>query len=120
MRSMTLTRVAVIMNGMETTIRNVRDITLLFGRVTLGIVFIAHGWTRRTNGIESTATRFESWSVPAPTVSAYFATYLELIGGSALIVGLMTPVVAVQGAQCPLLAAMSSADSPHSAVLAGS
>jgi hypothetical protein len=29
MKSMTLTRVAVIMNGMETTIRNVRDITLL-------------------------------------------------------------------------------------------
>jgi putative oxidoreductase len=95
MRSITPTRVAVIMNGMETTVRTARDVTLLFGRVTLGIVFIAHGWTKHTNGIESAAARFESWSVPAPTVSAYFATYLELIGGSALILGLMTTVAAL-------------------------
>jgi putative oxidoreductase len=43
------------------------------------MVFIAHGWTKHTNGIEATAARFESWGVPAPTVSAYFATYLELM-----------------------------------------
>jgi putative oxidoreductase len=95
MRSVTLTRVAVIMGGIETTIQTVRDITLLIGRVVLGMVFIAHGWTKHTNGIEATADRFESWGVPAPTVSAYFATYLELIGGSALILGLMTPVAAL-------------------------
>jgi putative oxidoreductase len=95
MRLVIPTRMAVIMNGMETTIRTVRDITLLLGRVTLGTVFIAHGWSKHTNGIDSTAARFESWGVPAPTVSAYFATYLELIGGSALILGLMTPVAAL-------------------------
>jgi putative oxidoreductase len=83
------------MNGVETTIRTVRDVTLLVGRVTLGIVFVAHGWTKHTNGIEPTAARFESWSVPAPTLSAYIATYLELVGGSALILGLMTPVAAL-------------------------
>jgi putative oxidoreductase len=81
--------------GMETTIRTVRDITLLIGRATLGVVFIAHGWTKHTNGTESTAVGFESWGVPAPTVSAYFATYLELIGGAALILGLATPVAAL-------------------------
>lgn len=81
--------------GMETTIRTVRDITLLIGRATLGVVFIAHGWTKHTNGTESTAAGFESWGVPAPTVSAYFATYLELIGGAALIFGLATPVAAL-------------------------
>jgi putative oxidoreductase len=95
MRSITPTRVAVIMNGMETTIRTVRDITLLFGRVTLGIVFIARGWAKHSSGIDSTAARFESWSVPASTVCAYFTTHLELIGGSALILGLMTPVAAL-------------------------
>jgi len=95
MRSMTLTRTATTMNGMETTIRTVRDITLLIGRVTLGIVFIVHGWSKHANGIDSTAARFGSWGVPAPTVSAYFATYLELIGGSALILGLVTPVAAL-------------------------
>lgn len=95
MRSVTLTRVAVIMIGMEATIRTVRDITLLIGRVTLGIVFIAHGWMKHTSGMDATAARFASWNVPLPRLSAYFATYLELIGGFALILGLFTPVVAL-------------------------
>lgn len=80
---------------METTVRTVRDITLLIGRVTLGVVFIAHGWAKHTNGAESTTAGFESMGVPAPTVSAYFATYVELVGGAALVLGLMTPVAAL-------------------------
>ena len=43
MRSMTPTRAAMSMNGMETTIRTVRDITVLIGRATLGMIFIVHG-----------------------------------------------------------------------------
>jgi putative oxidoreductase len=86
---------AAIIEAMETTIRTVRDIALLIGRATLGMVFIAHGWAKHTNGTDSTAAGFESMGVPAPTLSAYFATYVELIGGAALILGLMTPVAAV-------------------------
>ena len=33
--------------------------------------------------------------VPAPGLSAYFATLVELVGGAALIIGLLTPVVAI-------------------------
>jgi uncharacterized membrane protein YphA (DoxX/SURF4 family) len=45
---------------METTIQTVRDITLLIGRVTLGVVFIAHGWTKHTNGTEWTPFGFDA------------------------------------------------------------
>lgn len=86
---------AANMNAMATTIRTIRDITLLIGRLTLGVVFIVHGWAKHTNGTDSTAAGFESMGVPAPTISAYFATYVELIGGFALIVGLATPVAAL-------------------------
>jgi putative oxidoreductase len=44
---------------------------------------------------ERMETTIRTVRVPAPTFSAYFATYLELIGGSALILGLLTPLVAL-------------------------
>ena len=63
-----------------------RDLILLIARVGLGVVFIAHGWQKyRTNGIDGTATGFDQMGVPAPTLSAYYATAVELIGGAALI-----------------------------------
>ncbi|MEU4194150.1 DoxX family protein [Kribbella sp. NPDC026611] len=71
----------------------VRDLVLLIARVGLGIVFVAHGWQKfHTNGLDATAQGFEQLGVPAPTLSAYYATGVELLGGIALIVGVLTPV----------------------------
>ena len=73
-----------------------RDLVLLIARVGLGVVFIAHGWQKyRTNGIDGTATGFDQMGVPAPTLSAYYATAVELIGGAALILGALTTVAGV-------------------------
>ncbi|KIQ17084.1 hypothetical protein ASG56_03495 [Rhodococcus sp. Leaf7] len=74
----------------------VRDIAALIARVALGVVFVAHGWQKlSTNGLDATTAGFEGLGIPAPKVSAYFATFVELIGGGLLILGLLTSVAAI-------------------------
>ncbi|ADB32451.1 DoxX family protein [Kribbella flavida DSM 17836] len=73
-----------------------RDAVLLIARIGLGVIFIAHGWQKfRTNGLDATAAGFDQMGVPAPTLSAYFAAGIELIGGAALILGVLTSVAGV-------------------------
>ena len=70
-----------------------RDLALLIARIGLGVVFIAHGWQKLvTNGVDGTAGFFASVGVPLPTVSAWFATLVELVGGGLLVLGLAVPV----------------------------
>ena len=69
---------------------------ILVGRVVLGIVFIAHGWQKLTEGgLSGTAQGFEAMGIPLPTVSAAFIIFVELVGGAALIVGALLPVFGV-------------------------
>lgn len=64
---------------------------LLLLRVGLGIVFLMHGlqkfndWT-----IVGTASNFQQMGVPSPELAATIAAYAEVIGGIALIVGLLS------------------------------
>jgi putative oxidoreductase len=75
-------------------IARLQPIGLLIGRVVLGIVFIAHGWQKLSvDGLDKTAQGFEGLGIPAPTLSAYFTVFGELIGGVALIVGALLPLV---------------------------
>lgn len=75
---------------------SLRDLVLLLTRIGVGGVFMAHGWQKlSTNGVEATAGFFASVGVPLPTLSAWAATLLELVGGAALIVGAAVPVVGV-------------------------
>ncbi|TWD84283.1 putative oxidoreductase [Kribbella amoyensis] len=84
-------------SGRQSTARSAaRDLVLLLARVGLGVVFVAHGWQKfRTNGLQATAAGFEQMGVPAPTLSAYYATAAEVIGGAALILGVLTSVAGV-------------------------
>lgn len=84
------------------------NLALLLARLALGIVFIAHGWRKLIqDGMDVTIGRFAvaltnidilgviNMSVPPNgiTVIAYLVTFLELLGGLAIIVGfLITPV----------------------------
>lgn len=75
---------------------NFRDIALLAARLILGILFVAHGWQKLNSwGIDGVQESFAGMGVPAPEISAYIATFAELIGGIMLIAGLALPVVAV-------------------------
>ncbi|CAB1006315.1 DoxX family protein [Corynebacterium diphtheriae] len=73
----------------------VRDITLLVFRAVLGIVFVAHGFERffRTGLVETTG-QFSAMGVPQPKLSAYLTATGELLGGSLLVVGMLTTFVA--------------------------
>ncbi|GGM66256.1 membrane protein [Longimycelium tulufanense] len=74
----------------------VRDLVLLLARVALGAVFIAHGWDKLANkGMDNVTTAFEGMEIPMPALSAWFAALVELVGGAALIAGLLLPLAGV-------------------------
>ena len=74
----------------------VRSLGILVARVGIGIIFLAHGWQKAfTNGLDATTAGFEAMGVPLPGISAFFATWIELIGGIALIVGAAVPIFGI-------------------------
>lgn len=73
-----------------------RDLALLLARVVLGVVLVAHGWQKVNEwGLDGTSASFEKMGVPAPTLSAWFAAAVELGGGVLLVLGALTPLVAL-------------------------
>jgi putative oxidoreductase len=81
------------MTAMRT--RPLYDIVALLARIGIGTVFIAHGWQKVQVGITTTSDQFTAWDVPFPTAAAVYATFVELLGGAALIVGLALPIAGV-------------------------
>ncbi|HEV7909065.1 MAG TPA: DoxX family protein [Pseudonocardiaceae bacterium] len=76
--------------------RRVQDVALLIARVGIGAIFIAHGWQKFGQfGMSGTAASFHKMGVPAPTLSAWIASTVELAGGALLVIGLALPVVGV-------------------------
>ncbi|MBT2210016.1 DoxX family protein [Actinomadura sp. NEAU-AAG7] len=70
------------------------DTGLLIGRLALGIVFVAHGWQKLNDLGHSGVTKmFDGLGIPMPGAAAAFATWVELAGGVALIVGALLPLV---------------------------
>jgi putative oxidoreductase len=74
----------------------IRDLSALIGRIGLGAIFVVHGYQKLAQwGIDGTSAAFTQMSVPAPTLSAWFAAMVELVGGTALIIGFALPVAGV-------------------------
>jgi putative oxidoreductase len=64
-------------------------------RVILGFLFAAHGWQKFNEfTIAGTQASFAKMGVPAAEIAAPAVAVLELAGGIALIVGILTRVVA--------------------------
>jgi len=60
-------------------------------RVVVGLTFFLHGWQKLfDNGIGGVGQFFGMVGVPAPAVAAFVITFIELVGGAALIVGVFT------------------------------
>ncbi|WP_238419580.1 DoxX family protein [Gordonia sp. 'Campus'] len=73
----------------------VRSAGILIGRVALGVIFLAHGLQKfQQNGWSGPQTGFDAMGVPAASFSAFVVTWLEILGGIALIAGLLTPIIA--------------------------
>lgn len=66
---------------------------LLVLRVVLGITFLVHGLQKRNVWtVDGTAANFGQMGVPSAELAAQVATYLEILGGAALILGLLSRV----------------------------
>ena len=73
-----------------------RDLVLLIARAGLGAILIAHGWRRwQEQGIQQQIDYLNQFSTPYPTVAAWGSIILELVGGIFLVVGALTPLVAL-------------------------
>jgi putative oxidoreductase len=69
------------------------SLALLIARIGLGIVFVAHGWQKFNDmGVDKVGDGFTGMGIPAPELAAYFVTFVELVGGAALLVGAFTAV----------------------------
>jgi putative oxidoreductase len=78
--------------------RDARDMGISSGllvlRVVVGLVFFMHGWQKLVdNGIGATQQDFDGMGVPLPDITAVIVTFVELIGGTMLIAGLLTRIV---------------------------
>lgn len=72
------------------------DSGLLLLRVATGLVFFMHGWQKLIDqGISATQSGFDMMGAPLPDVTAVIVTFVELIGGTFLIVGALTRIVGV-------------------------
>ena len=72
------------------------DAGLVILRVAAGLVFFMHGYQKLfDNGISATQAGFDGMGAPLPDITAVVVTFLELIGGLALIAGVFTRIVGV-------------------------
>jgi len=74
----------------------VRDLALLLSRMGLGAILVLHGYRRwRSQGLASQTAYLRQFATPYPEVAAWGGTILELAGGLFLVVGALTPLVAL-------------------------
>jgi len=72
----------------------------LLARISVGVAFAESGWGKVHN-LEAVAAYFTELGIPAPRFQAGFVSYVELIGGSLVLVGLGTRL-----ASLPLIGTM--------------
>jgi putative oxidoreductase len=72
-------------------------------RITMGWLFLQTGWGKVHN-LGQITEYFRSLGVPAPEIQAPFASYMELICGALVLVGLLTRLASI-----PLIAIMTVA-----------
>lgn len=84
---------STIMRSLTTPPRGGADVGLLIGRVVVGVVFVAHGWQKWSDGVSGTQAGFDAMGVPLPDATAIFQAGLEVGGGALLVLGALTPLV---------------------------
>jgi putative oxidoreductase len=76
-------------------VRGVAGYAPLVVRVLAGIIMFAHGWQKLQGGPSGFGQALAGLGVPLPQLMAYVVTFVELIGGVLLIVGLLSRLTAL-------------------------
>ena len=72
------------------------DVALLVSRVAVGFALLAHGLQKAFEFTPAgTSAAFDQMGVPAAGLVAWFTLLAEIVGGAALILGVLTPVFAL-------------------------
>jgi putative oxidoreductase len=100
--SMISTLVSLRERGLSLT-RRLDWLAPLTGRITLGVLFMSTGWGKVHNLAKVTAF-FTELGIPAPGLNAHVVSFVELIGGTLLVLGLASRLAAL-----PLMASMAVA-----------
>lgn len=77
------------------TIKDRKDIALLITRVFVGVIFIAHGLGKFKMGIDTVTGFFQGLGLPAASALAWLVTLVELFGGAALLIGVLSRLAAL-------------------------
>ena len=79
----------------EDTRRRAADVGLLALRIAVGVIFLAHGWgdATQSGGAGANVSNYRDAGIPLPEVTAWFGAYMQLLGGVALVVGVLTRLV---------------------------
>jgi len=81
---------------MRRVLQGLRDLVLLITRVALGLAMIMHGWHRwQETGLPVQVEHLRRHGVPYPDLAALGFTVMEILGGVFLVVGALTPLVAL-------------------------
>jgi len=81
-------------------LERLRWLAPLLARLAVGLLFMSTGWGK-VHSISKVTEFFESLHIPAPGFNAVLVGYSELIGGTLLVLGLVTRLAAI-----PLIASM--------------
>jgi putative oxidoreductase len=85
------------------TIRKLDWVAPLVARVTLGVLFVSTGWGK-VHSLDKVTGFFMDLGIPAPGFHAHLVSFVELIGGALLVVGLCSRLAAL-----PLVVSMGVA-----------
>lgn len=77
------------MKRINTTLSRVSPLAPLVLRIAIGGIMLYHGIDKLRGGMDGVEGMFTTMDVPAPAVSAPLVTALEVIGGIALLAGLV-------------------------------
>jgi putative oxidoreductase len=83
--------------------RRIEWLAPLVARITLGVLFMSTGWGK-VHSLDKVTAFFTDLGIPAPGLNAHVVSFVELIGGMLLLVGLASRLAAL-----PLIASMAVA-----------
>jgi putative oxidoreductase len=86
------------------TIKTERSWMQLPLRLVIGFGFMAHGWAKLGRGPAGFAKLLHQIGLPAPLLTAWTATFLEILGGAAILTGAFVAYVSI-----PLMGMMAVA-----------